>query len=313
MKKVIRFFKQLIRIFQKLNIWTKTLLIFAVILILLMIANKHMVYKEGFVQREKFLIKEGNDIYDDFYCSIYDELVYDDVKNDFEVGEIKRLIKPTTVSRVLDIGSGSGHHVKLLNDAGYKAEGVDKSSSMVSNAKKKYPKCNFKQGDVLESILYQPNSFSTITCLYFTIYYIKNKELFLQNCYNWLRPGGYLVLHLANRDKFDPIVNAGDPLHLVSAQKYAKQRITNSLVKFKEFQYKANFDLDKSKNLATFDETLKDDITGNVRKNKHKLYMETQKHILSIAKKLGFILKGKIDMVSTQYQYQYMYLLYKPE
>ena len=41
--------------------------------------------------------------------------------------------------------------------------------------------------------------------------------------------------------------------------------------------------------------------------------METQKHILSIAKNIGFILQGKIDMVTTQYQYQYLYLLYKPE
>ena len=29
-------------------------------------------------------------------------------------------------------------------------------------------------------------------------------------------------------------------------------------------------------------------------------------------KKSGFILKGKIDMVAAQYQYQYLYLLYKP-
>ena len=126
-------------------------------------------------------------------------------------------------------------------------------------------------------------------------------------------PGGYLVLHLVNRDKFDPILNSADPLHLVSAQKYAKKRITNSLVKFKDFQYKANFDLDKSKNLAEFDETFKDDVSGHVRQNKHTLHMETQKHILGIAKNIGFILQGKVDMVTTQYQYQYLYLLYKPE
>ena len=184
---------------------------------------------------------------------------------------------------------------------------------MIKSAKKKYPSCKFKQGDVLESMLYPKNSFSTITCLYFTIYYINDKQLFLQNCYNWLMPGGYLVLHLVNRDKFDPILNSADPLHLVSAQKYAKKRITNSLVKFKDFQYKANFDLDKSKNLAEFDETFKDDTSGHVRQNKHKLHMETQKHILGIAKNLGFILQGKVDMVTTQYQYQYLYLLYKPE
>ena len=298
---------------MKQSIWTKTAIVMGIVLVILMIVNKSAIYKEGFVQREKYILKQGTDIYDDFYSSIYDELVYDNVKNDFEVGEIRRLVKPTERSRVLDVGSGIGHHVNLLEKSGYKVEGVDKSSAMVKSAKKKYPSCKFKQGDVLESMLYPKNSFSTITCLYFTIYYINDKQLFLQNCYNWLMPGGYLVLHLVNRDKFDPILNSADPLHLVSAQKYAKKRITNSLVKFKDFQYKANFDLDKSKNLAEFDETFKDDTSGHVRQNKHKLHMETQKHILGIAKNLGFILQGKVDMVTTQYQYQYLYLLYKPE
>ena len=298
---------------MKQSIWTKTAIVMGIVLVILMIVNKSAIYKEGFVQREKYILKQGTDIYDDFYSSIYDELVYDNVKNDFEVGEIRRLVKPTERSRVLDVGSGIGHHVNLLEKSGYKVEGVDKSGAMVKSAKKKYPSCKFKQGDVLESMLYPKNSFSTITCLYFTIYYINDKQLFLQNCYNWLMPGGYLVLHLVNRDKFDPILNSADPLHLVSAQKYAKKRITNSLVKFKDFQYKANFDLDKSKNLAEFDETFKDDTSGHVRQNKHKLHMETQKHILGIAKNLGFILQGKVDMVTTQYQYQYLYLLYKPE
>ena len=298
---------------MKQSIWTRTSIILAFILIILMIVNKSAVYKEGFVQREKFVLKTGNEIYDGFYSSIYDELVYDNVKNDFEVGELTRLIKPTERSRVLDIGSGNGHHVKLLQKAGYNVEGVDKSEAMISYAKNKYPKCKFKKGDALEAMLYPRGSFSTITCFYFTIYYINDKQTFLQNCYNWLKPGGYLVLHLVNRDKFDPILNSADPLHLVSAQKYAKRRITNSLVKFKDFQYKANFDLDKSKNLAEFDETFKDDVSGHVRQNKHKLYMETQKHILSIAKNMGFILQGKIDMVTAQYQYQYLYLLTKPQ
>jgi hypothetical protein len=41
--------------------------------------------------------------------------------------------------------------------------------------------------------------------------------------------------------------------------------------------------------------------------------MPTQRYILSIAKELGFILKGKIDLVPVQYEYQYLYVLYKPE
>ena len=40
--------------------------------------------------------------------------------------------------------------------------------------------------------------------------------------------------------------------------------------------------------------------------------METQKQILSLARQAGFILKGKIDMVGCQYEYQYIYILSKP-
>lgn len=311
MKKVINFFKKLYRTFMKLNIWSKTALFLAVILVILILINKHVPRIEGFTQREKFVVKHGTDVYDGFYTSIYDDLVLDTVKNDFEIGEINRLILKK--GRVLDIGSGKGHHVHLLNKAGYEAEGVDISPSMIESSKEKYKQYTFKNGDVMESMLYPANSFSTVTCMYFTIYYIKDKNQFLQNVYRWLRPGGYFVVHLVNRDKFDPILNAADPLHIVSAQKHAKKRITNSLVKFKDFQYKANFNLDKSQNLANFEETLKDDKSGHVRQNHHKLYMEPQKHILSIAKNIGFILKGKIDMVSTQYHNQFLYLLYKPE
>ena len=49
------------------------------------------------------------------------------------------------------------------------------------------------------------------------------------------------------------------------------------------------------------------------RQNIHKMHMPTQKHILSIAKENGFILLGKIDMVPVQYEYQYLYILQKPE
>ena len=294
----------------KLNIWTKMLLLVGLILIILMITSKEIKQYEAFTQREKFVSKRGDAIYDEFYSDIYDYLVYDKNKNDFEVDELKRLIK--TRGELLDVGCGVGHHVKLFNNNGFKAQGLDKSKFMIEKAKEKYPDCDFKQGDMLTSITYPNNKFSTVTCLYFTLYYTNDKQTFLNNCFNWLKPGGVFVLHLVNRDKFDPILNVADPLHLVSAQKYAKERITKSLVKFKDFQYKANFNLDKSKNQATFEETLTDDASKNVRQNTHILHMNTQKEILSMAKKSGFILKGKIDMVAAQYQYQYLYLLYKP-
>lgn len=303
----------MIRPIMKLDKWAKGVLFLAVILIICLVMNLHVPMREGFTQQKKFVLKEGIDCYDGFYSEIYDDLVYDEVKNDFEVGELERLIKPTRKSRILDIGSGTGHHVNLMKKLGAHSEGVDISPSMVEISQRKYKDCKFKQGNALDNMLYPRNSFSTITCFYFTIYYMEDKQKFINNVYDWLMPGGYFVLHLVNRDKFDPILNTADPLHIVSAQKYAKKRITNSLVKFKDFQYKANFELDKENNLAEFKEDMIDDKTKNVRQNVHKLYMIPQKKIISMAKQVGFILQGKIDLVQTQYGYQYLYLMYKPE
>jgi hypothetical protein len=88
--------------------------------------------------------------------------------------------------------------------------------------------------------------------------------------------------------------------------------LTKSLVKFNGFNYKADFKLNSAKNNATFEETLKDDKTGQVRKNIHEFYMEPHQSIISLAKKSGFILQGKIDLLPVQYDHQYLYIFYKP-
>tara|TARA_B100000674_G_scaffold370696_1_gene313061 strand:+ start:1606 stop:2550 length:945 start_codon:yes stop_codon:yes gene_type:complete len=313
LRKLVKNIRQLIKKFTKSSLWFKMTVVVLFILLLLVITNKYKPTKENFIQKKKFEMKVGPEIYDKFYASIYNDLVYDEVKNEYEVGEIINATHPTNQSLILDIGSGTGQHVAALNDAGYPTVGLDLSPSMVGFAKKKYPNLKFKQGNALEFMLYPADSFTHILCLYFTIYYIKDKSRFISNCFDWLKPGGYFILHLVNRDKFDPILNTADPLQLVSAQRYAKKRITNSLIKFKDFKYRGDFKLNKKNNTATFEEIFKDDKTKHIRQNIHKMYMPTQKHILSIAKENGFILLGKIDMVPVQYEYQYLYILQKPE
>jgi ubiquinone/menaquinone biosynthesis C-methylase UbiE len=297
----------------KAPVITKVIILLCVLIIIVQYYNPSTRI-EGFSQKEKFITKKGNDIYDDFYVDIYDDLVYDSQKNAFELNEIKSITQMNPKkSIILDIGCGTGHHIGNLHKSGFSCVGIDKSSAMIQKCKNKYPDVSFKQNDVLESIQFQPNTFTQILSLYFTIYYIQDKKTFFENVYQWLKPGGYLAIHLVNRDKFDPIINVSNPLHIISPQKYAKERITNSVVKFNDFQYKADFKYNKGDNKAYFEETFKDDATGNVRKNEHIFYMETQKHILNIAKQCGFILHGKIDMVPVQYEYQYIYILQKPE
>lgn len=312
-KFIKRYSKIILRKFDKSSFWVKLFIVMALILILLNKYKKNNPVMEGFSQMKPYEIKKNNELYDDFYVGYYDEIVRDGYKTDFEFKEICYTTKPDKKkSKILDIGCGTGNLVKKFVKKGYKIKGIDKSASMVKQANKKNPECDIVKKDALNSMNHPANSFTHILCTYFTIYYIKDKLKFFKNAYSWLKPDGTLTLHLVNRDKFNPIVNASDVLSLVSPQKYAKNRITNSIVKFKNFQYKADFKLQKHKNQAIFEETFKSDKSGNVRQNEHTLYMEKQKDILSLAKTVGFILQGKIDMKSCAYEYQYLYILKKP-
>jgi SAM-dependent methyltransferase len=304
------------KIYKKSSICGKILL-FSLLVVLIVVIfkgnkNTNTKNKEGFIQSEQFVVKTGQDIYDDFYADIYDYLVYNKVKNDYEIGQIVGAAGPTSESIILDIGCGTGDHVNALSMKGMDVIGLDISQAMISKAKQKYPKSKFQVGDVLNGDLYKYNSFTHILCMYFTIYYFKNKLQFFNNCFNWLMPGGYLIIHLVNRDEFDPILPPGNPLLLVSPQKYAKQRITTTKVKFTDFSYHADFQLDKSNNQAKFMEKFKQDKEGKVRKNEHILYMESQESILTQSQEAGFILEGKVDLTKAQYEYQYLYILTKP-
>jgi hypothetical protein len=134
-----------------------------------------------------------------------------------------------------------------------------------------------------------------------------------------------LIVHLVDRNHFDPIVPGGKPLFLVSPQSYAKERITNSLVKFRSFQYKSDFkappptkgqisDGDASsgvKNIGKFVEKFTDDKTGKVRENVHTYYMPSNRDILEIAKEVGFTVTGQVDMVHVLNEHQYLFILKK--
>jgi SAM-dependent methyltransferase len=266
---------------------------------------------EGFDLKDKYLFKSGDEVYDDFYANIYDYLVFNSIKNAYEIGEIVNKTGADETSIILDVGCGTGHHVDALSKDNLKVLGIDISPSMIQKAKQNYPSRDFSVGNALDSTQFNSNVFTHILCLYFTIYYFPDKRRFFDNCMNWLKSGGYLVVHLVDREKFDPILPPGNPLYIVSPQKYAKERITTTKITFNDFVYNSDFKFDKSANIATFDERFKFN-NGNVRKQEQKLYMEDTQDILTTAQQCGFILQGKIDLVNCAYENQYLYILVKP-
>lgn len=270
-------------------------------------------------ETSNIIIKENADVYDPFYAKIYDELLFSKVKNDFEIGELKKQTLPTNESMVLDIGSGTGHHVSSLVANGMQALGIDKSAAMIKQAKKTYPDLEFRQADALDAGTFPAGTFTHITCFYFTLYYIQDKKRFFENCIYWLKPGGYLAVHLVDRETFDPILPAGDPFKIISPQNYAKNRITTTVVKFDDFDYKSNFEIFPNDDMAVLGEIFKfkntyDTSSGKrkMRRNEHKFYMPTQKKILTMAKEVGFIVLKEVDMVRCQYSNQFIYILQKP-
>ena len=305
-------FKSLATAYNKCSLWCKILMFISLLLLLVLVFKGFDRKKEGFEQMDTFLIKSGSDIYDDFYADIYDYLVFNNLKDDYEVGYIMNSASPSSQSKILDIGCGTGHHVSSLGSKGLDVLGIDISPSMIKKAKTNFPDYQFNVGDALNNHLFESNSFTHILCMYFTIYYFKDKTQFFNNCFKWLMPGGYLIVHLVEREHFDPILPPGNPLLYISPQRYAKERITSTKVKFTDFSYSADFKLDEANDKALFVEKFKNDTNGKVRKNEHTLYMPDVQQIVDEAQACGFILESKADLLQCQYEYQYLYVFVKP-
>lgn len=305
--------KNIKKILRKINksVWFKFTVFLLVLLFLFKLFTKPK-KKENFIaNKKKMIVKKNNDLYDDFYSELYDEFLHDKVKNNFEFYSIKNKTKIDENTNILDIGSGTGQMVHLFNKNNIQCEGLDKSKSMIKISKKNFPKYTFKHGNALDSLNYISSEFTHITCFYFTLYYIKNKDQFFENCNNWLEKNGYLIIHIVDRENFDPILNEANPISFISVQKYAKKRITTSTIKFGDFLYKAKFKLNKDYDKAIFTETMTHDESGSIRKNIHKLFMEKKSEIVNIAKNNNFKVNKIIDLVHIGYEYQYLYIFKK--
>ena len=261
--------------------------------------------------KERYKVLKDTNTYDPFYVSIYDSIFSEPIRVEADVKSVLENTKMNEKSSLLDIGSGTGVHVRAFHEKFNKVKGVDKSEEMVTYAKDKFPYLDFVVGDAMKNTIFPSNSFSHITMFYFTCYMFHDFYGVLHNVYSWLKPGGYFVVHLVNRKMFDPLLSVSNPIRFVSPQKYAEKRITTSEIKFNDFKYKSEFKLDDVQNTAIFEETFKHDKTGNVRKHIHACTAPKLKIIIDTAQNIGFKVVKKVDLVKIEYEYQYLYILQK--
>ena len=129
----------------------------------------------------------------------------------------------------------------------------------------------------------------------------------MRNCYQWLMPNGYFIVHLADKDKYNPIVPAANPILLENPQQYANKRITDSAVNFIGFQYKNSCNCKSDDKKVVITETFKDATSNNIRQNELTMYMEKLESIIYMIQKCGFIAHGNVQMKNDEHQYIYVF------
>lgn len=253
----------------------------------------------------------GNEhLFDDFYAKIYDKIVDGAVRQEAETTLTMNWVKqyrPEEKSVLaLDVGCGTGGQVDIFRKAGYgKAVGIDLSEAMIARGRSMHPKADLRVGDVEIIGSFAAGEFNLITMYYFTFYYLRDRGTAIKNMFSWLQPGGLLVIHVVNREKFDPILESASPFVAFSVQKYAKERITRSRVSFDKFDYEADFTLEGSD--AQFQEVFKFKDGGKRRKQVHRLRMPAMSEITAEVESYGFKYKQYIDLTGVGYEYQYLF------
>ena len=289
-------------VFTYKNKWFTALLILSIFVLVFHFFKQFQVNTkyEGFTQTAPFALKLNNDIYDSYYAEIYDDLYNPETRVEYEYKSIIDMTHPTQENSVfLDVGSGTGGLVNKLTENGYQANGIDTSQAMIDISQRKFPKLETKCGNIQDSMVYNKNTFTHITCIDFTVYHILDKMTFFRNCYQWLMPNGYLFVHLVDKDKYNPIVPAANPILFDNPQKYASQRITDSAVDFIGFK--------KDGCEVVVKETFKDTSSGNVRQNELTLFMDELKNIVFMVQRCGFIAQGMVKMKNDEHQYIYVF------
>ncbi len=146
----------------------------------------------------------------DFYnniSSFYDEMIHFEKRLQSELKKYQIFFNKYPIHNALDAGCGSGLHSIVLSKSGLIVTGIDISDEMLKRAEKNIKKYNCPvkliKTDLL-SIHQSRQKFDGIFCLGNTIPHILEKENIikvLNNFYNQLNTGGYLVLQLLNYNR----------------------------------------------------------------------------------------------------------------
>ena len=155
---------------------------------------------------------EPPELFDDFYCQVYDQLTQSSIRLQAEVGLALHAFKAKGAliesMTFLDAGCGSGIATAALAKLNpKKVIAVDLSKSMIQRTKKitledstltqaQKDRIEFREGNLLDAGIIKPGEITNAICLYFVIYYMRDIEAFFRNMFVWVRPGGMMAIEV---------------------------------------------------------------------------------------------------------------------
>lgn len=250
---------------------------------------------EGFQQNERFLMGHP---YDEFYASHYDIIHDTETRSQIEFQMLlPHLDTDIPDLRVLDIGCGTGHMLRLLEEAAIPCVGIDKSAEMTQQCSTS----NVVTGDALNPMHFDAGSFTHVLCLHHTIYEVDDPAKLLAVCKGWLRAGGILVVHVVDKERFNMVAPCGATPFITNPQEHVKQRIRKSKVNFIDYLYESDYATDAKHVVETFT----DGASGNTRQYEKPVNLDVD--VPALAAKNGFKFLEKKPLPSDQNQWLYFY------
>ena len=269
--------------------------------------------REGFENGESITL-EGEDVFDEVYASIYNALWHSPEKLEFEKVSIEQLAldgKAVADVHIVDLCCGTAPNACYFAEKMLDYRGVDLSDAMLDKARKNCASAKFEKGDVTQTQLFPPKTFSIALLTNFSVYQFPNPKIVADNVYQWLKPGGTFVIHMVDPDKFDPKLDLATPFAAFSLQKYLIDRDPVSEIFFDQFKYSGKLVKKENEDEARQEEVLtyydaKDNNGVKYREQRQQWTMPSKERLIDMIKTSGFRHIESVHMVSCGKEYQYL-------
>jgi len=110
---------------------------------------------------------------------------------------LKKIENLPMESRILDVGCGYGHFLKLVKDRNFDAYGIEIADEPANYAERNYGIPIFR--GFLEDAPFEKNFFDVIT-LWFVLEHVSDPHSVIDICYRLLKKGGLLIMCVPNFD-----------------------------------------------------------------------------------------------------------------